>query len=220
MKKRVFLLFLVLIFLSGCARPSIDKVESDLGRGKTLVVLRIICEVEGQETKVYRDSNDWRNIFSEPILKSYIANLETGGFTIPVEHYTFSDSLTRSGWIGFLLPEGYNYIAFCESMLPNPSGVFILTNNPGNPAIWRIEVPKNAQAIYVGTIKYCAKGRKSLSSNVVCSHLYQDSAEIIDETDEAIKLILPFLPVAKFSTSSLAQRHSSTLLLGSLTEVD
>lgn len=213
MKRHIVLSCLLCFCLSGCAHLPSDREIDELGSEKTLVLLRIVCVVGGEETKPYSTPLPGSGVISA------LANLETGGVPIMVLPQFLSWTSAQDGWIYYLLPPGYHYIAFSgPAEVSGGAGSFDKRNRE-RADFWRIDVPDGAQTIYAGTFRFQAEGGDFLIGKQ-CERLQQDSVEIIDQTDEAHALVRQLLPSLTLTLAPMVVHQTSTFILRSPAEIN
>jgi hypothetical protein len=213
MKLHIVMSCLIFCLLPGCAHLPSDREIDALGGKKTLVLLRIVCVVGGEETKPY----------STPFLGSGVisalANLETGGVPIMILPQFLSWDSAQDGWIYYLLPPGYHYIAFSGPAEVSGGGGSFDKRNRERADFWRIDVPDGAQAIYAGTFRFEAEGGDFLIGKQ-CERLQQDSVEIINQAGEARALVMKLLPSLTLSLAPIVVHQTSTFILRSPAEIN
>lgn len=154
-----FLIFTLSIIIIGiftsCARHSLPTAKERsyiLGGKKTIVLLRITCELEdGTSVEPFRSSFYADNI-----------NIGLGGFLVGgkvrrVEPQRFLSPETRKqGWIYLILKPGIHYIVFQTSQ---QTDAFTWNKELRYAPRFRVNIPKNKLLVYIGTLHlYCHGG--------------------------------------------------------------
>lgn len=208
---------LLLLYQGGCARLPWDNEIQTLGSKNVLVIFRILCEVDGVETKICKG-----NFLIAPNIITALANLETGAVPVIFSPRVFTPESAEMGWMYYVLQPGLHYVAFGgQGDFPvGEKDKFDLVNRE-KFTFWRIDVPAEAQAIYTGTIKF--KGyddRLLFFEDKECYRLDQGSAETLNQSDEAKILLRNLLPTIELSPASIMVPQTSTFILRSPRNID
>lgn len=133
----------------------VERSDRDTGE-KAAVLLNIQCTIDNQPYESFIEPT----FTTEPIFLFGLGSFETIGEPKFVTHRFLSPESRRTGWTYFMLSPGVYYLAVLgpdSSVVSKASGKY-LQEAPR----WRIDIPQNVKAVYVGTLQFKGKSNGQL----------------------------------------------------------
>jgi hypothetical protein len=154
------------------------------------------------------------------------ADLELGGVPLhfksgPLSYRILSEEGQMEGWVAFIRPPGYYYLAFRTPGAPRQPP----PDERGEPPFlrWRVEVRPGTAVVYAGTLRLSGSTFVPLSGwcrDRGCKNddlfvwIDQTTAEVENESDAAAQMARRDLPTLPPPLTRLAVRQDGPLLLG------
>lgn len=186
-------LFSAAIFVSclvGCASTGLLAVKerTAVGAGeKAIVLLRVQCMIESQQAY---------EAFSYSLVDDNInfglGSFETGGEPERSAPLRFLSAESRkNGWTYFVLPHGIHYLAVYP---PRRTDVFTYERGIRNAPRWRIDIPKDAKLVYVGTLRFTGESDWLLFGGRILRSIRIDEMSVTNDEALAHKLLTEEFP--------------------------
>ena len=137
--------FLTEWFKNTSGQLRIERSDND-AEEKAVVLLNIQCTIDNQPYDAFIEPT----FTTEPIFLFGLGSFESIGQPKLVTHRFLSPESRHSGWTYFMLSPGIYYLAVLG---PNSSAVSSEKYLQEAPR-WRIDIPKNVKAVYVGTLQF------------------------------------------------------------------
>ena len=178
----------------------VERSDIDTGE-KAVVLLNIQCTIDNQPYESFIEPT----FTTEPIFLFGVGTFETIGEPKIVTHRFLSPETRRAGWTYLMLSPGVYYLAVLgpnSSVVSKASGKY-LQEAPR----WRIDIPKNVNAVYVGTLQYTGKSNgELLFGGKIIIPAGGDEPTIRDDHSIASGLISHHFPDAGEAKTILMQR--------------
>jgi hypothetical protein len=177
------------------ARLDLLTVE---GRPLTVLLLRIVLVVDGQQTAAFRHGATTDDVTIG------ISDFTTGMSAKPVAIQFLSEDTRLEGWVYLMLEPGLRYIAVREPISTN-----VLTYNARWKTCprWRVEIPSNTKLVYGGTLFLPGKGRWMISGPRQMVRFDRSRIEVRDQSNEAEAICRKWLPELLPLSIQLAKEH-------------
>jgi len=200
-------IFFLLGYLFGCTIlgkvTAIDRTAVIAGE-KAVILLNVQCTIDNQSCEAFEPA-----FTTEPIILFGIGSFETVGEPRLTGHHFLSEASRRAGWTYFLLSPGVYYLAVTG---PDSSAISRAGSRDSQKYLneaprWRIDVPENVKAIYVGTLQLAGKsdGEYLFGGKIVRS-ANGDEATVRDDHELANRLLSEHFPDAGEVKTILMQR--------------
>lgn len=187
---RLFLVALLVGFLSGCASTGLPTEEerTAVGAGKkAIVLLRVQCTIEnGQPYEPFS-----REVVDDNISFG-MGSFRTGGEPERLPSLRFlSPESRKNGWTYFVLPPGTHYLAVYP---PRRSDVFTYARLTKSAPRWRIDISEDARLVYAGTLHITGQSDPLIIGGRIMRSIQNDETSITNEEDLARTLSAEELP--------------------------
>jgi hypothetical protein len=186
--------------IAGCAPFYLINEEDRIavmGRRSALVLLRVECNIDHQPYEPFPSSVSMDNITFG------LGTFETVGEPQYVINRYLSDASRQAGWTFLLLPPGVYYLTIRP---PQRSDWYAYEKMLKTGPRWRIDVPGQAQLIYVGTISLTGVGDPLLFGGNILRTINVDDIPIRNEQDLAVSLLTTHFPNTTGVSTILMQR--------------
>lgn len=116
------------------------------------MLLNIQCTIDNQPHESFSEPA----FTTEPIFLFGLGSFETAGQPEPVTHLFLSPETRRAGWTYLMLSPGVYYLAVLgpDSSVVSKAGSMSLQRYLQEAPRWRIDIPRNVKAVYVGTLQF------------------------------------------------------------------
>ena len=151
---------------------------------KAIVLLNVQCTVDNQP---YESFIKW-TFSTSPVFFFGLGSFETVGEPRAVKHRFLSEESRRAGWTYFMLSPGIYYLAVLGPYTRSRS-----EKDYQEAPRWRIDIPENVKAVYVGTLQFAGKSDGEL--------LFGDKIIVPAGTDE------PTIRDDRLPASDLISKH-------------
>lgn len=181
---------------------AIKRSDTDTG-GKAIVLLNIQCTIDNQPYESFIEPT----FTTEPIFLFGLGSFETVGEPRFVTHHFLSRETRRAGWTYFMLSPGVYYLA----VLGPDSSVVPSDKYFQEAPRWRIDIPQNVKAVYVGTLQFTGKSNgQLLFGGKIIIPAEGDEPTIRDDHSIASGIISQYLPDAGEAKTIFMQRWRPT----------
>lgn len=132
-------------------RPTTEEIFPKDGYRKTVVLIRVVTEVDGQVSPAFRAT------YSADSIWLGLGGFSSGGRLEIAKLHFLSKETRLDGWTYLLLEPGIYYLA---PHPPQNENSFAYDRSwKETVACWRLEVPRDARVVYGGTLFVPGKGR-------------------------------------------------------------
>ena len=196
----------------GCASfqpPLLADLQPPDGRDRALVLVRVVTEVDGQRIPAFQGTSPE---FSGLWLG--LGDFSSGGRLRMATQAFFSRETMQEGWAYLLLEPGIYYFA------PHGIGPYAIQRfeYPSDYAgsfgyitpVWRLEIPRNVTAVYVGTLFVPGRGSPLIFGGRQLEAFSPERFEVRDESALADDICAKWLQDFGKLSTHLMQPHSST----------
>ena len=200
-----FIILGVLLFsCTTTVLPSAKDYELINSGKRSVLVIRIICEVEGESYEVFRHA------VSDDNIGIALGGFETGGELHRKIPAHLSSQTRKDGWLYFLLEPGFHYLAIQP---PRRSDVWSYENSFKRAPLWRLDIPPQTSIVYAGTFHIPIIKQKMLFGGVSIKSFITDSIVILDDEDAARKIAADFFPELETFKTMLMVKHEGPIIL-------
>jgi hypothetical protein len=202
-----FAIFLIL--LSSCTTTALPSAKDYalLNSGKRSVVLiRLICEVEGESYEVFRHA------VSDDNIGLALGGFETGGELHQKIPTHLSTQTRKDGWLYFVVEPGFYYFAVQP---PRRTDVWSYKNSFNRGPLWRMDIPPESGTIYAGTLHIPIIQQKMLFGGLSIKSFVTDSMVVLNDEVVARKIAADFFPELKNFKTMLMVKHEGPIILKS-----
>ncbi len=166
---------------------------------KAVVLLNLQCTIDNSPYEAFLDPS-----FTKPtIFLLRLGSFKTLGEPAFVPHDFLSPESRRAGWTYFMLLPGLYYLSVQgpDSNVISKTGDKYMQEAPR----WRIDVPKNVKAVYIGTLQFTGKSERLLFGEKI-DPAGDDGPTIRDDRLIARGLISQYFPDAGEAKTIIMQR--------------
>ena len=196
-------LVILIFLLSGCATtglPSPKNLELINSGKRSVVLLRITCDIDGNPYKVFQSG-----LTADDPIGFGLGSFETGGKPWFIEPKFFSDQTRKDGWMYLVLEPGLYYLAVqppyrYDSSFPTSH-------------LWRLDIPPKVRFVYIGTLHLPSIGENLNFGNIRILSFIWDNSAIRNEEDTARKIAAEFLPELQPFKTMLIVKHEGPIIL-------
>jgi hypothetical protein len=204
-KTRGELAVVAAVILASCSSHGPLKTEEvqKIGQaGQAIVLVRFVGEADGKPVTMFHST------YPDSGPGMAIANFETGGEVMDrvfAFHY-FSEETLREGWVLLVLRTGIHYM----SVQPQrQTDLFTYIAQFNESPRWRIDVPQDARAVYVGTLAVTGKLGSFIGGETFLKTYHLDTVAVRNEEALAAKLFATHMPELGPPLTVLMRRHIS-----------
>ena len=196
---------ILLILLSSCyamiftGLPSAKDYELIKAGKRSIVLLRVTCEVNGEPYEVFQSG-----LSPDDPIGLGLGGFETGGNLLQIQPKFLSSQTRKDGWLYFILEPGLYYLT------AQPPLTYHFSSKTSY--LWRLDVPSDVEFVYIGTLHLPSTGEKLLFGTTRISFI-ADSILVSDEQEVAHKIAGDFFPELKTFKTMLMARHKGPLIL-------
>jgi len=191
--------------LSSCTMPAILPSAKDyekINSGKrSLVLLRITCEIDGDPYEVFKQAD---------LIGLALGSFRTGGEVRLIMPHHLSSQTRNDGWMYLLLEPGLSYLAVQP---PQQGNIWSYENSFKSAPLWRLDIPPQTGIVYTGTLHIPAIRPKGLFNLGVIKSFITDSIVVRNEEDAARKIAAEFLPELQPFKTMLIVKHQGPIIL-------
>ncbi len=172
---------MLLVLGGGCATvkpgaPGAQDVSMQGGRQQTVLLLRVVTEVDGESSPAFRstapDDDIWLGL----------ANFSSGLNLKPAELQFLSDGTRTEGWTYLLVQPGVQYIGAHE---PRSRNVFAHNARWTTCPRWSVDIPAGARLVYGGSLFLPGNGRVIFFGPRMLVSFDEERLEVRDESETA-----------------------------------
>jgi len=186
--------------------PSARELQNREGRPLSVLLLRVVLEVDGQPGVAFRHASPVDNV------SFGLSDFSTGMSAKPVTVRFLSDNTRMDGWAYLVLDLGPHYIAAREPMSTN---AFAYDARWKTCPRWSLEIPADARLVYGGTLFLPGKGRAMIFGPRQMVEFDSTRLEVRDESSEAGAICRKWFPDLLPLSVQLAKehRHGDTMII-------
>lgn len=186
--------------------PSAQELVDRDGNPLTVLLLRVLIEVDGQPAEPFRNTVPVDNV------SFGIGGFETGMGVKEVGARFLSKETRKEGWTYLLVRPGLHYLAVHE---PISTNAFANNARWTTCPRWRIEIPADSRVHYAGTLFLPGKGRAMIFGPRQLVEFDTTRMEVRDDSVRAADLCHSFLHALVPMTIQLAkeQRPGDTMII-------
>jgi len=200
-----FIILVVLLFsCTTTILPSAKDYELINSGKRSILIIRIICEVEGESYEVFRHA------VSDDNIGLALGGFETGGELHRKIPAHLSSQTRKDGWLYFVLEPGFHYLAIQP---PRRSDVWSYENSFKRAPLWRLDIPPQTRIVYAGTLHIPIIKQKMFFGGVSIKSFITDSIVILDDEDAARKIAADFFPELETFKTMLMVKHEGPIIL-------
>jgi hypothetical protein len=191
----------------GCAF-SLPPSRSDyaaIGKGqKSLVLLRVTCEITGEDT-----GESIQGCITGENASMAIGDFESGGALEPVFLPKMLTAETgKQGWTYFMLEPGIYYIGFQGQ---RRTDAFTYSARWENVQRYRFDIQPDSPVVYIGSIHFECRSDWFLFGAKYCCFI--DNHILKNEEKIAQEIVSDHLKNINYPTTALMQRHTDETLI-------
>jgi len=206
--------YLILVtLLSSCATtslPSAKDYELIYSGKRSILLLRISCEIDGMPYEVFR------HFVGDDDIGFALGGFETGGELLRKIPKFISSQTRKDGWLYFLLEPGYHYLAVQP---PRWGDVWSYENSFKSAPLWRLDIPSQTGIVYAGTLHILGIRQKMLFGGISIKSFITDSIVVRNDEEAARKIAGDFFPeLQPFKTMLMAKNEGPIILKTPLKE--
>ena len=194
---------ILIILLSSCATtglPSPKNLELINSGERSLVLLRITCDIDGNPYEVFQSG-----LTADDPIGFGLGSFETGGTPWFILPKFLSNQTRKDGWIYLVLEPGLYYLAVQPPLKYDSS---FPTSH-----LWRLDIPPKKKFVYIGTLYLPSTGENLAFGNKRILSFIRGNIVVIDEEDAARKIAAEFLPELQPFKTMLMVRHEGPIIL-------
>jgi len=198
---------ILVIMLSGCTTtvlPSAKDYELLNSGKRSVVLIRIICEGEGEFYEVFRHA------VSDDNIGLALGGFETGGKLRQKIPAHLSSQTRKDGWLYYVLEPGFHYLAVQP---PRRTDVWSYENSFNSALLWRLDIPPQTGIVYAGTLHIPIIKQKMLFGGLSIKSFIKDSIVVLDDEDAARKIATDFFPELEAFKTILMVKHDGPIIL-------
>lgn len=193
------------VLVSGCAftrLPSAGEYGQITSGKRVIVLLRVTSEVDGKPFDAFRSG------LPDSDIGLALGSFETGGDVKQITPVFLSTRTRESGWTYLLLEPGFHYLA---AQPPRSTDYFTYAAQFKAVPLWRLEVPAQKSAVYVGTLHL-----PGIKPSLLFGMTFLSNKIVVHNEEElARKIAADFFPEFGAPVTALMQRHDGPKILTS-----
>jgi hypothetical protein len=198
---------ILVILLSSCTTtvlPSAKDFELINSGKRSIVLIRIKCEAEGESYEVFR------HFVGDDDIGFALGGFETGGELHRKVPAHLSSQTRKDGWLYFVLEPGFHYLAIQP---PRRTDVWSYENSFKNAPLWRLDIPPQTGIIYAGTLYLPIIKQKLLFGDSTIQSFITDGIVVLNNEDAARKIAADFFSQLETYKTVLMAKHEGPIIL-------
>jgi hypothetical protein len=198
---------ILVILLSSCTitrLPSAKDFELINSGKRSVVLLRLTCEAEGEPYEVFKHA------VSDDNIGLALGDFKTGGEPHRIIPTYLSSQTRKDGWTYFVLEPGFHYLAVQPR---RQSDVWSYENSFKSVPLWRLDIPSQTKIVYAGTLHIPGIRQKMLFGGISIKSFITDSIVVRNDEEAARKIAGDFFPELQPFKTRLMVKHEGPIIL-------